>query len=126
MNKKEFLTQLEEKVNSITVYQPANVCDIDALKARLIPIIQKEFIESVPSKIYRGQKIRIESRGFRVERGMEDIYYLLFAGNSERVGDWYSGLSILQQELNEDLSKIVEREVKSTIENKNLCFYFFY
>lgn len=75
MDKKTFLAQLEEKVNSITVYQPPNVCDIDALKARLIPIIQKEFIESVPSKINRGQKIKIQSRGFRLERGMENAYF---------------------------------------------------
>lgn len=126
MDKKEFLTQLEEKVNSITVYQPPNVCDIDALKARLIPIIQKEFIESVPSKICRGQKIKIESRGIRLERGLEDIYYILFDGTSERVGDWCNGLSILKQELVEDLSKLVEREVKCTTENKLLSFYFYW
>lgn len=126
MDKKEFLAQLEEKVNLITVYQPPNVCDIDALKAKLIPIIQKEFIESIPTKIDRGEKIKIESKGFRLERGIGNIYYLLFDGNSERVGDWCNGLSILRQELVEDLSKLVEREVKCTTENKLLSFYFYY
>lgn len=125
MDKKEFLAQLEEKISSITVYQPPNVCDIDALKARLIPIIQKEFIDSVPTKICRGQKIKIESRGFKLERGLENTYYLLFDGTREKVGDWCNGLSILKQELAEDLSKLVEREVKATTENKLLSFYFY-
>ena len=126
MDKKEFLTQLGERVNSITVYQPPNVCDIDSLKARLIPIIQKEFIEYVPTKINRGRKIKIQSRGFRLERGLENIYFLLFDGTCERVGDWCNGLSILQQEIVEDLSKLVEREVKATTENKFLSFYFYW
>jgi len=126
MEKKTFLAQLEEKVNSITVYQPPNVCDIDALKAKLIPIIQKEFIESVPTKRDRGEKIKIQSRGFRVERGLGDIYYILFDDTSERIGDWSNGLSILKQELVEDLSKLVEREVKFTTENKILSFYFYW
>jgi len=126
MDKKEFLAQLEEKVSSITVYQPPDVCDIDALKEKLIPIIQKEFLESIPSMIYRGQKIKIESKGFKLERGMGNIYDLLFDGTSERVGDWCNGLSILREELVEDLSKLVEREVKSTTENKLLSFYFYW
>lgn len=123
MKKREFLSQLEEKIKTVEIYQSEDIGDIDKLKEKLIPIIQKEFIESVPLRLERGNRIKITSKGFRLERELSGIYYIEINNEKIKIGNWCKGLSILQQELVDELSEMLQKNVKSSTDNDCLKFY---
>lgn len=125
MDRNEFLTKLDEKVKSMAKL-PLEGAYLDELKEKLIPTILEEFLESVPTTSRRGNNIKVESVGFKMERGLGDVYHILIDDTSIRIGNWWDGLGVLKNELVADLSRIVGKDVKATTDNNKLKFYFYY
>lgn len=124
MNKNEFLGKLNQKVKQIRIIQDEQTGNIDELKEKLIPIILEEFIESVPNELRRGNKVKVQSMGFKIEKGRGNIYYIVYSDNKIKVGNWLNGLRILEKEIVAELSVLVQHEVKSSLDNDKLKFYF--
>lgn len=125
MTKKEFLSEFEARIEEISVYQSSNLGNIDGIKEKLIPVIQKDFLESVPKLVKRGMAIKIQSKCFKLDGEIGGVYYILISNERHKIGTWCDGLRILQQELCEELSSLVERNVMSSTEDNMLKFYFF-
>lgn len=126
MYKSELLTKIDEKMKEITVVQNENVGNLDELKAKMLPILEKEFLDSIPKVIERGNKIKIKSLGFELESGGSQTYHIEIDGLSMKVGNWLKGVKVLSEELTKELSTTVNREVKWFVENDKLKFYFYW
>lgn len=124
MDRKEFLAELDSRVKAI-IKTPIDAKYLDELKERLLPIIYKEFLESVPSEATRGNKIRIESKGFEL-KVIGEIYYLFVEEEKLKIGSRWQGFVVLRDELLAELTRFVGREVKVVNTSNALQFYFFY
>lgn len=126
MRKEEFLEKLNAKMKSVKIVQNQDAGDIDALKETLIPIVLQEFLDSVPQTLRRGDKLKVQSSGFVVERKFDDIYHIKIDGADVKVGNWRNGLKVLKAEIAMDLSRIVDREVIPCVDDDKMKFYFYW
>ena len=126
MYKSELVTKNAQEVKEMTVVQNENVGNLDELKAKMLPIVKKEFLDSIPKGIEKGNKIKIKSLGFELESRGSQTYYIEVNGSSMKVGNWVKGVEVLSEELTQELSTIVDCAVKWFVENDKLKFYFYH
>ena len=125
MGKSEFLNKFNENVKTVTILEHENIGNLDELKEKMLPIVQKEFIDSVPKSVKRGNKIKIKCLGFELEGRGSKTYYININGESFKVGNWLNGVKVLAEEMVTELSTMINHEVKYTIEDDRLKFYFY-
>ena len=137
MDKKNFLEKLNEKKNSAKILPKEYEEDIDQLKERIVSIVQKDFISSMPNEIREGEKIKLKSRMFCVEN-TESGFYLEFDNCKVRIKEAYNTgdfladriktVMKLDNEVERELSDMLGQEVINTKYMVNLkmlyeCYY---
>ena len=137
MDKKEFLEKLETKKKAIKILPREYEEDIDQLKERIVPLVQKDFIASLPKEIREGEKIKLKSRKFCIEN-TESGFYLEFGDCKVKIKEKYDTGDVLvdrvktvmhlNNEVERELSNMLGRQVRNTVGMVNLkmlyeCYY---